>query len=32
MTEDNSIVNLMDLDKIYKIINPIHVDKVESFS
>ncbi|CAD8105819.1 unnamed protein product [Paramecium sonneborni] len=32
MTQDNSITNVNDLDKIYAVINPIYVDKIESFS
>ncbi|CAD8110674.1 unnamed protein product [Paramecium sonneborni] len=32
MSQDNKINNLHDLDKVYTVINPLCVDKVESFS
>ncbi|CAD8203577.1 unnamed protein product [Paramecium octaurelia] len=32
LTQDSSIVNLTDLDKVYSVINPIQVNKIESFS
>ncbi|CAD8203259.1 unnamed protein product [Paramecium pentaurelia] len=32
LAQDNSINNLTDLDKVYAVINPIQVNKIESFS